>query len=144
MYRGHVYGFSWPVWFAGFWKVASYGSFHQKMFNEQLYVRNLGVPFLLGEFGNNCKDTYWDYTMKLLAETDIDWTYWCLDGYKCDDQENETYGLLTEDFSKSRYPWMIEELKKITQPKNKGLRKSRVQYQPSIQTNAYKITRGNN
>lgn len=58
--------------------------------------------------------------MRLLKESDIDWTYWCVDGYKCDDQENETYGLLTQDFKFIRYDWMIEDLKKVAKPKKKG------------------------
>ena len=40
--------------------------------------------------------------MKLFQDTDIDWTYWCLDGYKCANQEDETYGLLTKNFMKWR------------------------------------------
>ena len=47
-----------------------------------------GVPFLLGEFGNNERDPYWTYLMNYMKELDIDWTYWCLDGYKCDNQED--------------------------------------------------------
>ena len=58
--------------------------------------------------------------MQLLEETDIDWSYWCLDGYKCDDQEDETYGLLTHDFKSFRYPWMVDDLKKIGKPKPRG------------------------
>lgn len=75
---------------------------------------------MLGEFGNNEDDTYWNYMMKLLKETDVDWTYWCLDGYKCKNQEDETYGLLSHDFSKVRYPWMIKSLKEVGRPKKKG------------------------
>lgn len=120
VYSGHIYGFSWPLWVAGYWTVSKYEDFYKKMFNEQLYVRNLGVPYLLGEFGNNTKDKYWNFLMRLLKESDIDWTYWCVDGYKCDDQENETYGLLTQDFKFIRYDWMIEDLKKVGKPKKKG------------------------
>jgi hypothetical protein len=55
--------------------------------------------------------------MKYLEESDIDWTYWCLDGYKCAKQEDETYGILTKDFSTVRYPKMMEQLKNIGRPK---------------------------
>lgn len=122
VYTGHIYSFSWPAWYIGLWKVSSYGSFWEKMFNEQLYVRNLDVPFIFGEFGNNCQDTYWEYLMKLLKDTDVDWTYWCLDGYKCKDQEDETYGLLTKDFMKWRYPDMIGQLKESARPRLKTRR----------------------
>jgi hypothetical protein len=51
----------------------------------ELYVRALegGTPFLLGEFGSNCQDIPWKFLMRLIKEYDLDWTYWCLDGYKC-------------------------------------------------------------
>ena len=58
--------------------------------------------------------------MKMLEELDIDWTYWCVDGYKCDDQEDETYGLLTKDYKYIRYPWMDQDLQKVGKPKKKG------------------------
>lgn len=119
VYSGHIYGFSWPAWVAGYWSMASYDAFYKKMFNEQLYVRT-EAPFILGQFGNNTKDKYWNYLMKLLEDLDIDWTYWCVDGYKCDDQENETYGLLTHDYKFIRYPWMDADLKKVGKPKKKG------------------------
>ena len=55
--------------------------------------------------------------MQLFSETDIDWTYWCLDGYKCKEQENETYGLLNKDFKSVRYEWMRKDLKMNARPK---------------------------
>ena len=89
-----------------------------------MFVRGLGVPFLFGEFGNNCEDTYWQYIVKLLKDTDVDWTYWCLDGYKCANQEDETYGILTKDFKCSRYPTMLKQLQDVGRPKvrSKGLK----------------------
>ncbi len=55
--------------------------------------------------------------MKVLRDTDVDWTYWCLDGYKCSDQQDETYGILTKDFKGVRYPSMMEQLKDVGRPK---------------------------
>jgi|688.fasta_scaffold665410_1 hypothetical protein len=55
--------------------------------------------------------------MRLFKDTDIDWTYWCLDGYKCVNQEDETYGLLTKDFMKWRYPNMMNQLKAVGRPR---------------------------
>jgi aryl-phospho-beta-D-glucosidase BglC (GH1 family) len=48
VYSGHIYGFSWPAWVAFGWQINSYGSFWEKVFNEQTYVRNLNVPFIFG------------------------------------------------------------------------------------------------
>lgn len=61
--------------------------------------------------------------MKLFQDTDIDWTYWCLDGYKCADQQDETYGILTKDWKAWRYPEMVDQLKVSTRSKLKGAQK---------------------
>ena len=53
VYSGHLYGFSWPAWVVVRWRVSDYQAFYEKAFNDQLFVRNLGVPYILGEFGNN-------------------------------------------------------------------------------------------
>jgi hypothetical protein len=80
VYSGHFYSFSWPPSMASF----NYESFKKKFFNTQTFVRGLGHPFVLGEFGNNKQDTMWNYLIKYLRETDIDWIYWPIDGFKCD------------------------------------------------------------
>ena len=49
--------------------------------------------------------------MKYMKELDIDWTYWCLDGYKCDDQEDETFGVWNKRFSGVRHPDMLKDLR---------------------------------
>jgi endoglucanase len=79
VYTGHFYGFSWLI---PSWNVYPYEKFHKKLLNTQTYVRGLDTPFLLGEFGNNTRDIPWNYLMRYLKETDIDWTYWALDGFK--------------------------------------------------------------
>jgi len=45
VYTGHFYGFSWPLYS---WSWSSYESFKEKIFNEQLFVRGLGVPYYMG------------------------------------------------------------------------------------------------
>jgi len=55
--------------------------------------------------------------MELFKNSDIDWTYWCLDGYKCADQAEESYGLLTHDFKSTRNPKMAQQLKDVARPK---------------------------
>ena len=88
IYSGHLYQFTWGPELL--WKCFSEQYFRERIFNEQLSIRAVdgGVPFLMGEFGNNQRDTYWIYLMRYMKELDLDWTYWCLDGYKCDDQED--------------------------------------------------------
>jgi len=83
VYSGHLYSFSWPPSWANF----SYEAFKKKLFNSQFFIRGLGYPILLGEFGNNKRDTLWNYLIRYLNETDVDWTYWPIDGFKCDPNE---------------------------------------------------------
>ena len=116
VYSGHIYSFSWPEWNDKKWQKATYDEFYNEMREKELLVREAGYPFLLGEFGTNSRNKFWQYLMRLLKETNIDWTYWCLDGYKCLDQEDETYGLLTKDFKHVRYGWACSDLKEVGRP----------------------------
>lgn len=114
VYTGHFYGFSWPI---PSWSVYSYDNFKKRLFNTQTYVRTLGVPYLLGEFGNNNQDIPWKYLMQYLKETDIDWTYWALDGFKCDPDKDETFGVFTNDFSAARHPDLLKDMIDVGPPK---------------------------
>lgn len=51
--------------------------------------------------------------MRYLKETDLDWAYWCLDGYKCDPDLDETYGLYDMYFKQIRHPWKLRDLQNI-------------------------------
>lgn len=50
-----------------------------------MFVRALGYPFLLGEFGHHSPVQYWNLLQRYIKEKDLDFTYWCLDGYKCEE-----------------------------------------------------------
>lgn len=100
IYTGHFYGFSWPI---PTWRLVSYNTFKKKLFSDQLAIRALGVPFFLGEFGTNTPDIPWQYLIKFLGESDIDWTYWPLDGFKCEPDKDETYGIYNQYFSGVRH-----------------------------------------
>jgi len=80
VYSGHFYGFSWPI---PTWSLVTYEHFKKKFFNSQTFIRGKGYPYFLGEFGNNQRDVPWKFLIEYLKETDIDWTYWALDGFKC-------------------------------------------------------------
>lgn len=56
--------------------------------------------------------------MRLLKETDLDWTYWCLDGFKCKSQEDETFGIWTNDFKYVRNPAILKDIKAVGRPFN--------------------------
>lgn len=63
VYSGHFYGFSWPI---PSWSLVSYEQFKKKMFNSQTFVRGLGYPYFLGEFGSNTRDVPWLYLLQYL------------------------------------------------------------------------------
>lgn len=56
--------------------------------------------------------------MEYIRQSDIDWTYWALDGFKCDREKDETYGVFTNDFSTARHPEMLEDMIKVGCPKD--------------------------
>lgn len=74
------------------------------------------MPYLLGEFGNNEPDIPWKYIIQYLKETGIDWTYWSLDGFKCDPEKDETFGIFTNNFKNVRHPEMLEDLISVGPP----------------------------
>ena len=65
------------------------------------------------------QDIPWQYLMRLLKEEDIDWTYWCLDGYKCQ-YDDETFGVWTKDYESQRHPKMLRDMQQVGRPK-KGI-----------------------
>lgn len=54
--------------------------------------------------------------MTYLKETDIDWTYWALDGFKCEPEKDETYGVFTNDFMDARHPDLLVDLITVGPP----------------------------
>jgi endoglucanase len=83
VYTGHLYSWSWNKYGVNMNNI-DYNEFRQRFFDTQTYVRGMGIPFMLGEFGDNNNSNYWNHLIKYLEESDIDWTYWCVDGYKYD------------------------------------------------------------
>jgi hypothetical protein len=83
VYTGHFFSFSWH----GInWEGLTYEAFRKRLYTLQTFVRGLGFPFLLGEFGadTTAKRIPWNFITRYLKETDIDWVYWTIDGFKCD------------------------------------------------------------
>ena len=50
-----------------------------------------------------------------LQDCDCDWSYWAIDGYKYPG-EDESFGLLLDDYKTIRHQWLIDQLKSIMQP----------------------------
>jgi hypothetical protein len=108
VYSGHLYGFSWSA--------SNYDDFKARLYKTQTYVTTLGVPYLLGEFGNNQKDNYWNWLIAYLKQTSLDWTYWVIDGFQGDPSHDETYGMFNKDFTTVRHPDLLADLISVGPP----------------------------
>lgn len=60
--------------------------------------------------------------MRMLKETDIDWMYWCLDGYKGKEEKNEEYGILWRDFKTINRVELVGQLQDVMGNRNIELR----------------------
>jgi len=111
IYSGHIYPFS-PII-----SDLPYTLFKSTMHTMQTFVADAGfnysAPYWMGEFGSGgSNDEKWQHIVQFLQETDHDWAYWSIDGYKYPDQ-GEGYGLLEDDYETIRYPWKMEQLQSI-------------------------------
>ena len=58
----------------------------------QTYVAEVGLgynhtaPYWMGEFGCGGDSDNWEKILRFLTESDHDWAYWSIDGYKYPDQ----------------------------------------------------------
>ena len=66
----------------------------------------------MGEFGTGDDSQGWRKMVRFLEENDLDWSYWAIDGYTYPGQD-ETFGLLEDDYITIRHPWLIEQLQSI-------------------------------
>ena len=72
------------------------------MHNMQTFVADAGhaysAPYWMGEFGSGGgNDDKWKMIVRFLNETDHDWAYWSIDGYKYPDQS--IYSAFIQPFS---------------------------------------------
>ena len=77
------------------------------------FVRAMGVPFWLGEFGSDVQDIPWNLVIQWLRESDVDWCYWALDGFKCESNDDETFGIYANNFMEPRNPSMLRDLQSV-------------------------------
>jgi len=112
VYSGHIYPFS-PII-----SDLPYDLFKMTMHTMQTFVADAGynysAPYWMGEFGTGSdpNNEKWDHIYQFLLETDHDWVYWSIDGYKYPD-ENEGYGILNSNYSDVKDPWKMEQLRSI-------------------------------
>ena len=109
VYSGHIYPFS-PII-----SDLPYNLFKSTMQAMQTFVAEVGqgynhsAPYWMGEFGCGGDSENWEKIVRFLNETDHDFAYWSIDGYKYPD-EGEGYGLLEDDYKTIRHPWKVDQL----------------------------------
>jgi len=112
VYSGHLY-----TWF--FDSSLPYDQLKEQMTQRQLFVNEAGHPYSaaywMGEFGTGDNSDGWQMMIQLLQDCDCDWSYWAIDGYKYPG-EDESFGLLLDDYKTIRHQWLIDQLKSIMQP----------------------------
>ena len=69
----------------------------------------------MGEFGTGDNNEGWQKIVQFLTEFDLDWSYWAIDGYKYPG-EDESFGILMDDYKSIRNPWLVDQLQAIMQP----------------------------
>jgi len=69
------------------------------------------APVLLGEFGTAKRHDFWNALVQYIAEKDLSFAYWPLNGQKWDHDadrwEGERYGLLKDDWTSVRHDWKL-------------------------------------
>ncbi|KAL9533918.1 Endoglucanase [Sphaerulina musiva] len=123
VYSSHVY--SWSGW--GHIPSVPYGkrpfaSFAEDMMQNWGFLLHENVaPVWVGEFGapqagNEADHHYWENLMRVLKETDADWGYWALNPRKPEGYDNETYGLLRDDWETVVDDWRLKDLRTLMEP----------------------------
>ncbi|OQN98666.1 hypothetical protein B0A48_15332 [Cryoendolithus antarcticus] len=118
VYSSHVY--SWSGWGALVpYHRRPYPSFAADMERKWAYLlRSDEAPVWVGEFGapNNASDGdrhYWDNLMRYLREADADFGYWALNPRKPEKYDNESYGLLKDDWVTVREDYRMADLRTL-------------------------------
>ena len=82
VYEGHVYS----EFGVGVVSEIPYEEFEYAMNVLQTFVEKAGheysAPFWMGEFGTGSDNENWLKIVRFIKEHDLDWAYWCIDGYQ--------------------------------------------------------------
>ena len=109
VYSGHMYPFWWD-------STLPYQDFSQRVTHRQTFVREPGhqysAGYWMGELGTGDDSQEWGKILRLVEEQDLDWAYWSIDGYTRPG-EDESYGLLKDDYVTVRHPWLVQQLQRI-------------------------------
>ena len=78
------------------------------------------APVWMGEFGTNSQSLWWKHILRYLAENDVDFAYWAINGEK-QNGKRETFGLMNPDFITVEQPWKLEQLQSAMEGRNQRL-----------------------
>eukprot|EP00931_Biecheleriopsis_adriatica_P050476 TRINITY_DN29229_c0_g1_i1.p1 TRINITY_DN29229_c0_g1~~TRINITY_DN29229_c0_g1_i1.p1 ORF type:complete len:586 (-),score=104.94 TRINITY_DN29229_c0_g1_i1:39-1796(-) len=67
------------------------------------------APVWLGEFGTRFETDWWTYMLRYLAEREVSWAYWSVNG----DDDHPYMALLLEDSQSIRQPWKLRDLQSL-------------------------------
>lgn len=104
VYSAHVY--SWSGWgsLEGSYNKRSYESFAAAMYESWGYLVEEDIaPVWVGEFGapnsvGKGDKRYWDHLVRYLSEINVGFGYWALNPRKPHGHEEESYGLVGDDW----------------------------------------------
>uniref|UniRef100_A0A7S4UK49 Glycoside hydrolase family 5 domain-containing protein n=1 Tax=Alexandrium monilatum TaxID=311494 RepID=A0A7S4UK49_9DINO len=78
------------------------------------------APLLLGEFGTDKQDDFWQGLIRYITEKDLDFAYWPFNGQKWNYEKGwfieETYGLLDSTWASVREDWKLRDVIGYTSP----------------------------
>lgn len=138
VYSSHVY--AWSGWGSlEQYRSRAYPSFALDMERNWGFLLTGNIaPVWVGEFGaphgaDAGDHHYWDSLMRYLQETDADFGYWAINPHvstskfrsrasadlkmqKPENYDNETYGLLADDWETPIDDWRLKDLKKLIRP----------------------------
>eukprot|EP00933_Yihiella_yeosuensis_P053525 TRINITY_DN51778_c0_g1_i1.p1 TRINITY_DN51778_c0_g1~~TRINITY_DN51778_c0_g1_i1.p1 ORF type:complete len:363 (-),score=36.26 TRINITY_DN51778_c0_g1_i1:42-1034(-) len=103
------------------WWLVSYSHFSALIDQKWGFLLHDNVaPVWLGEFGTNGfwvtdawwmevgEVVWWRNILRYISENRMDFAYWALNGDKLG--QDETFGLLQDDYQSLRHPWLLEML----------------------------------
>ncbi|KAF8850221.1 glycoside hydrolase [Acephala macrosclerotiorum] len=130
VYSAHVY--SWSGWgsLEGMYAKRPFASFVKSMNENWGYLLEKDIaPVWVGEFGGpweplaNSKDLhYWRNLMRYLKMVDADFGYWALNPRKPANYDNETYGLLEDDWETPILDYRIRDMLELSRQEGKSIR----------------------
>ncbi|KAH8817432.1 cellulase [Xylogone sp. PMI_703] len=119
VYSAHVY--SWSGWgsFGGMYAARSYSSFAKSMKENWGYIlENQIAPVWVSEFGaphqpENGDANYWKNLLRYLKSIDADFGYWAINPRKPFNNEEETYGLLEDDWETPILDYRMRDMSEL-------------------------------